>query len=105
MYLDELGKIKDVITEYGWTYCIFDVDKLFTNNTPHKNFWTWCILNKLVREDTENPDKYIHLIWYTDITLSNNENLNKRAREMFDKLDIHIRFEKDKYGNIILEDD
>ena len=105
MYLKRLGKIKDVITEYGWTRCIFDVDLLFTNNTPYINFWTWCILNDLVRTDEEDENKYKHLIWYTDIILSNNETLNQRAREMFEKLKIDITFERNKDGFIVLNYD
>ena len=102
VYIKEIGKVTDVITEFGWTKCIFDVDKLFTNNTPHTNFWTWCILNNLIYQKEDEPEKYEHLIWFTDIILSKSETLNQRAREMFEKLSIKIDFEKDKNGNIIL---
>ena len=86
-------------------WCIFDVDILFTNNTPNINFWTWCLLNDLVYPDPEDPDKFKHKLYHCDLNLSLNDELNQRACAMMDKLNIYVFFKRDKEGYIVEDEE
>ena len=85
------GKIRKGKEIQGWSHVTvdFSVDELMKYNTPYVNFWTFCLLNNLLKYDEEEKVYYpaIHLI---DLTLSEDEEKNRIIKEMFKKLDVPV---------------
>jgi len=75
-----------------FTIVYFEVDELMKNNTPHTNFWTFCLLNNLIMQwkvENDGDDKFYPTIDVVDLTLSEDEEKNRIVKEMFKKLDIN----------------
>ena len=85
------GKIRKGKEIQGWSHITvdFSVDELMKYNTPHVNFWTFCLLNNLLKYNEEEEVYYptIHLV---DLTLSEDEEKNRIIKEMFKKLDVPV---------------
>ena len=94
------GKIKKEIIkangkEYDYITVKFSVDDLMLGNTPNTNFWTFCLLNDLIRkrfpdleEDPDEETEYISTIDTIDLTYSEDKEKNRIVEEMFKRLNI-----------------
>lgn len=95
------GEIKKKIlkTDYGREFeyitVEFSVDELCKGNTPATNFWTFCLLNDLIEqrfpdealEPGEDPE-YRSKIDTIILDDSEDDEKNRRVREIFDNYDI-----------------
>lgn len=96
------GKInKEIYKGYEIITVRFSVDELMINNTPHINFWTYCVLNNLIRKrfpdleyDPNDPDTggYVSTIDNVELVRSENKERNKKVEDMFDKLNIFVDY-------------
>lgn len=91
---------EDDYSSMGW-WIILDVDNLFTNNTPHTNFWMWCLLNDLVTPHETLKGKYQHNIWYADLVLSEDNSLNEKTFAFLEKLEINLGAQRKKDGTLV----
>ena len=64
----------------------FSVDELMINNTPNVNFWTFCLLNDLVKKRLE--DEYCSIIDNVELSYSEDKEKNRIIEDMFVKLNI-----------------
>lgn len=82
------GKIKQ--NQYNGITVYFVVDDLMKGDTPHTNFWTFCLLNNLVEKDPNDSTRFRSKINRVDLFWSEEEEYNERIIEMFEKLNIEI---------------
>lgn len=85
------GKIKKNPEIHGHAFTIieFSVDEIMKYNTPKVNFWTFCLLNNLLKYDDEE-EVYYPTIDVIDLTLSEDEEKNRIIKDFFKKLDINV---------------
>ena len=90
------GKIKkEMYKGYEIITVTFSVDELMQGNTPYTNFWTFCLLNNLIRkrfpdleEDPDEETEYCSMIDTIDLIYSEDKEKNRVVEEMFKKLNI-----------------
>lgn len=82
------GKIKE--TSEG-IVANFVVDDLMQGNTPHTNFWTFCLLNDLLQKDPNDDNRFISKIKAVELFWSDEDEYNEFVIDMFEnKLKIEI---------------
>lgn len=82
------GKIKET---YEGIVVYFVVDDLMQGNTPHTNFWTFCLLNDLLVKDPNDDDRFISKIKAVELFWSDEDEYNEFVIDMFEnKLKIKI---------------
>lgn len=82
------GKIKE--TSEG-IVVNFVVDDLMQDNTPHTNFWIFCLINDLLVKDPNDDDRFISKIKAVELFWSCEDEWNERIIDMFEnKLKIEI---------------
>ena len=96
------GKVKNEMYKgHEIVTVTFSVDDLMKGNTPHTNFWTFCLMNDLIRKrfpdleyDPDDPDcdAYISTIDNVELIRSENKEKNKKVEEMFNKLNIFVDY-------------
>ena len=96
------GKIEKEVTktDYGKEFetitVEFSVDELCKGGTPNTNFWTFCLLNDLIKkrfpdealEPGEEPE-FVSKIDIVILEYSEDEEKNKKVIDMFNRLDIY----------------
>ena len=82
------GKIKET---YEGKVVYFVVDDLMKGNTPHTNFWTFCLLNDLLQKDPNDDNRFISKIKAVELFWSDEDEYNEFVIDMFEnKLKIEI---------------
>ena len=82
------GKIKET---YEGKVVYFVVDDLMQGNTPHTNFWTFCLLNDLLQKDPNDDNRFISKIKAVELFWSDEDEYNEFVIDMFEnKLKIEI---------------
>ena len=82
------GKIKE---NYDGIVVYFVVDDLMKGNTPHTNFWTFCLLNDLVEKDPNDATRFRSKIKAVELFWSCDDEYNEFVIDMFEnKLKIEI---------------
>ena len=80
-----------ITKKYDGTITVsFVVDDLMKKNTPHTNFWTFCLLNDLVEKDPNDDTRFRSKVNAVDLFWSEEEEYNDKVIAMFEKLNIEI---------------
>lgn len=81
----------DIIRDSRGLTVKFVVNELMINNTPHTNFWTFCLINDLVEKAPDDDNRFRAMIDNVEFQWSEKKEWNDIVIEMFEeKLHINI---------------